>query len=197
MKYLDNFTSFDPITNFRMINRFLVTLGLSILLPVIMDLKGELLAPYVISMLLIAETLAVKTHKRLVRLKLSTLYKLGTGVHIVLLAVITLYFYSPLTFIVLVSIFAIIEIAIFGAFSIELDVYQSKHHHEDVQRFKVVRNSVVADVTLLGLMISTGLTLLNPTYAVIASLAVHTIFSWYFLRNWNYIERNSLDERLS
>lgn len=186
--------SFDSITRFRMINRFIVTIGLFLLLPIAVDMKGEYLATWVISMLLILETISVKLHGYLVnRFDISELYKLGMGVHVGLIAILSTYFIDPTLFVVLVSLFSIIEVAIFGAFSIGLDVYQTRYFPDDVQSFKVLRNSVVADATLIGLTLSALITFFSTVgVAIIFVLIYHITFSFYFYMNWNYIRDNMM-----
>ena len=191
MKYLDNFTKFDTVTNFRILNRFIVTIGLCMLIPLAIDLKGEQLSAMMITVLVFMETIAVKAHRYLTKFDISQLYKLGMAVHTLLLLVLLTYFYDKTLFIVLFSLVTISEIAVFGAFSIQLDVYQSKYFHNQVQTFKVIRNSVSADATIIGLIIA-GILSTKPEFIISTAFLYHGIFSIYFLYNWNYITNNML-----
>ena len=182
------FYEFDHITRFRLLNAFIVTVGISALIPIAIDLKGEYLAAWVISSLMIAETLAVKAHGFLTKFDISQLYKIGMGVHMLLLIILSTFFASPATFIVMYSLFSIVEVAVFGAFSINLDVYQTQYYPDDVKNFRVLRNSVVADGTILGLTISALVTMFSIPLAVGFIILYHGLFSLYFLKNWNYIQ---------
>ena len=159
-----------------------------ILIPIIIDLKGEYLAPWVISSLMIGEVLSAKYQGYFVeKFSLSDLYKLGMGVHSVLVVIMFVYFYDKMFFVVSLSVLAILEIVVFGAFSIKLDVFQMNNFSDTVQDFKIVRNSVVADATVLGLGVSALLSYYSVNIAVLVSLVCQSLFSGYFLYNWNYI----------
>lgn len=185
---------FDKITKFRLLNSFVVTVALTTLVPIMVDLKGEYLVPWLISMFIFIETLSAKTHGFFVdRFNISGLYKLGILVHISLLFILIVYYFDPKLFIMMDCIFGILAVAVFGAFSISLDVYQSTYHLEDVQDFKVVRNSIIADATLLGLTFSFFLTLFfTIKIAITVVLIYHTIFSLYLIYMRNYMNDNMI-----
>lgn len=185
---------FDKITKFRLLNSFVVTVALTTLVPIMVDLKGEYLVPWLISMFIFIETLSAKTHGFFVdRFNISGLYKLGILVHISLIFILLVYYFDPKLFIMMDCIFGILAVAVFGAFSISLDVYQSTYHLEDVQDFKVVRNSIIADATLLGLTFSFLLTLFFTIKIAITSVLIyHTIFSIYLIYRRNYINDNMI-----
>ena len=44
---------FDKITQFRLINAFIIAIGMNLFYPILIDLKGEYLLAYAISMFLI------------------------------------------------------------------------------------------------------------------------------------------------
>ena len=187
-KNIRKIRTFDKITNFRLLNRVIITFSMFILIPIIIDLKGEYLAPWVISSLMIGEVLSAKYQGYFVeKFSLSDLYKLGMGVHSVLVVIMFVYFYDKMFFVVSLSVLAILEIVVFGAFSIKLDVFQMNNFSDTVQDFKIVRNSVVADATVLGLGVSALLSYYSVNIAVLVSLVCQSLFSGYFLYNWNYI----------
>lgn len=185
---------FDLISKFRLLNSFASTVALTTLTPIIIDMKGEFLVPWLISVLIFLETISAKTNGYFVeKFNISGLYKLGILVHISLMLILVVYYFNPLYFILLDCVFGILAIAVFGSFSIALDVYQSTYHLKDVQDFKVVRNSVIADATLIGLTVSFLLTFFfSVTVAITVVLVYHTLFSFYMLYRFNYIDDNMI-----
>ena len=188
--------NFDKITNFRLINAVLVTFGLNIMLPLLLQLRGTYLSATVISIFILLSTLSVKTNRYLVnRFNISQLYKLGTLSHALLVLVFILYFiYKPITFLVIEYLVSILTTAIFSAYSLSLDVYQTKHFPKDVQEFKIVRNSWIANSLSLGLVIATILTYFFSQYVnVLVFVMYHTVFGIWLFCKWNYIEKFILD----
>lgn len=194
LKHYKRIKTFDKISKFRLFTGFVVTVGLTTLIPILVDLKGEYLVPWLISLFIFLETISAKTHGFFVdRFNISGLYKLGILVHISLICILTVYFINPLYFIFADCIFGILAIGVFGSFSISLDVYQSKHNLDTVQDFKVVRNSIIADATLIGLSFSFILTFFfTVKIAIICVLIYHTIFSGYLIYKRNYIDDNMI-----
>jgi len=187
---------FDKVTSFRLINLAYITVGINLLLPIITDLRGELLSPTIISFFMILSTLAIKLNNYIVNnYTIPELYKIGIFVHIFLIINVGLYFYSPLLFIYLEGIFLIIQIAIFSSYSILLDVYQTNNFPNQVSDFKVLRNSIYADTSLIGLTIVAIITYFyNINYALIIFLIYNILFNIYLIKNWNYL--NFVNEKL-
>ena len=187
-KYND-FNRFDEVTNFRLINSVLVTFGMNIMIPLLTVMKGQYLAPFVISLFMIAGTVAVKTNDWFIkRFTLSEQYKIGVVVHLLMMLTFATYFYSPTFFIVADSFLLIIEIAVFSGYSISLDVYQMKYYSHQVSDFKVFRNSVMADSTLIGLALASILALLlSASMTIVAFMVFHVMFLSYLVMNWNLI----------
>lgn len=187
---------FDTITKFRLLNSFVVTVAITTLTPIIISMKGEYLVPWLISVLIFLETVSAKTNGYFVeKFNISGLYKLGIIVHISLMFIMVVYYFDPLIFVLLDCLFGIMAIAVFGSFSIALDVYQSTYFLKDVQDFKVVRNSIIADATLIGLTVSFLMTFFfTVKVAITVVLVYHTIFSMYLLYNINYIDDNMIKE---
>lgn len=195
LRYKD-FSRFDDITNFRLINSVLVTFGMNIMIPLLTDMKGEYLAPFVISLFMIAGTISVKTNDWFIkRYTLSQQYKIGVVVHILMMIGFSTYFYNPTVFIIFNSITTIMEIAVFTGYSIALDVYQMNYYPHQVSDFKVFRNSAVADSTLLGLGVASLLALLlSAKMTIVAFMIFHVFFLSYLIYKWDYINSIMLRE---
>ena len=183
---------FDPITRFRLINAFLFGVGLYLILPVLLDLRGELLTSTFITFILIVTTISVKTNEYLVNnCSMSDLYKLGIFVHLIFTAGAGLYFYDKLLFVYVDSFVGIIEVAIFSSYRIKLDSYLAKHYSNTVSKFQVFRNSSFADATLLGLFITWFATYYgNNGYAISIFLVTNVGFMIWMVLNWNFIDDN-------
>ena len=180
--------TFDTLTQFRITNALLVMLGIYLILPVLVDLRGELLSTTFISLIFIATTLAVKSNKYFVEnYSLSQLYKFGIFVHFLFLLGGFLYFIDPLYFVIVDSFISILEMSILSSYSIKLDVYQAKNFPQDVEPFKIFRNTSIADATLLGLG---TVALISYFFSIDVSILIfiifNTVLSFYLFSNWNF-----------
>ena len=112
----------------------LLSTGASILFPEYVDVYPSSqstnistfigIAVWVISMFSIISTLAVKTNNYMTtNFNIADLYKMGVILHIALVFITSIYFYSPVLMVWLESALGIIEVAIFSAFSIVLNTY--------------------------------------------------------------------------
>ena len=90
-----NITQFDSITRFRLINAFLVSIGMGLLSPVLITLKGTLLPIWAISIFSIINTLSVKTNLYFAKKSTNWLYRTGVILHILFVLTATLYFINP------------------------------------------------------------------------------------------------------
>jgi hypothetical protein len=184
---IQKISQFDPITKFRLKNAFMVAVGISLLGPVVIALKGSLLPVWVISILGIITTLAIYTNERISKLRLDTLYKLGIGVHLLLIVSVLLYFWNPSVMIILESIIGIVEVAVFSAYTINLNDYISKYYPRSMKKFQVIRNASWADASLIGLGIATIMGLCcSIEWTIILFIIYNTLFSIYMVTNWNF-----------
>ena len=183
---------FDTITRFRLINAFLFGMGFYLILPVLMDLRGELLTATFITFILIVTTLSIKTNEYLVtNFSMSDLYKLGIFVHFIFTAGAFLYFYDKLMFVYVDSFVGIIEVAVFSSYRIKLDSYLATYYSETVSKFQVFRNSTFADATLIGLFITWFATYYGSNgYAITIFLGTNIMFMLWMTYNWNFIDKN-------
>ena len=189
LKILD----FDSVTKFRLINAFLVAIGISALAPVLTVLKGMLLPVWVISMFGIGNTLVVKTNAYFSRKSLDWLYKSGIGVHLFFTLSALMYFVDPLSMVVLGSISGIIEVAIFSAYAIRLNTYLADNFAETMTQFGIIRNNTWANGNLIGLGISAFVTAfwgLGPM--IILFLLFNASFSAWMIYNWNFYKTRGL-----
>lgn len=179
--------TFDTLTQFRITNALLVMLGIYLILPVLVDLRGELLSTTFISLIFIATTLAVKSNKYFVEnYSLSQLYKFGIFVHFLFLLGGFLYFIDPLYFVIVDSFISILEMSILSSYSIKLDVYQAKNFPQDVEPFKIFRNTSIADATLLGLGTVALISYFFSIDVSIIFIIFNTVLSFYLFSNWNF-----------
>jgi len=186
-------SGFDPVTKYRLQNAFAVGIGISLLAPTIVLLKGTLLPIWVISMLGIITTLAIYSNSYLSRFRLDTLYKLGIGVHLFLVISSVFYFWSPLLMIILVAISGIIETAVFSAFAINLNEYITRFYPRSMKEFQVRRNTSWADAGLIGLSIATVMGLCCSIGWTIGLFVVYnSIFSAWMIYNWNFYRNPEL-----
>lgn len=188
MKYFDKLKQFDKVTEFRLQNAFLVAIGMSILAPILISLKGIYLLPWIISAFAIAQALAVKTnHWFISTFNLDQFLKLAIIFHIIFIMVAGTYFYSPDLMVWLSSITAVIEITIFSAYSIVLNNYLTDNYPQSMSKFQVVRNSIWSDGYLIGL-IAVGLTTFFSTLgmAVAIFMFFNTLFSFWLIKRWNF-----------
>ena len=190
MKYLTvifKISQFDAITKFRLINAFLVSIGMGLLSPVLVVLKGQLLPVWLISMFGIINTLSVKTNSYFSKKPLSWLYKTGVILHIMFVVTALLYFINPLVMILLDSTLVIAEIAIFSAYGIVLNNYITINYPDSMNDFQIVRNGIWADGTLIGLALSALITSIYGLPGMIISFVLfNALFSVWMLKNWNF-----------
>ena len=186
---LNNFLEFDEITRFRLINAFLFGIGFNLILPILLDLRGELLSSTFITFILIVTTLSVKTNIYLVKLQKENLYKLGIFAHLIFLLGALTYYYDKLLFVYVDSFIGIIEVAIFSAYSIKLDVYLTNNYPKDVKKFQVFKNSNYADATLIGLFIVWITSYIGGNdYSVLAFVIFNIGFTAWMFYNWNFFK---------
>jgi hypothetical protein len=185
---------FDDVTKFRLINTFIIAIGMNLLMPVIGDLKGEYLVAWVISTFMIIETLAVKTNRWFVeKFTISEVYKMSVIAHINFTLVALLYFINPLYMVIGDMVAGIIDVTIFSAYSIMLTNHMTENYPESMKEFQLIRNSTWADGILIGLTIVTILTFFwGNAIAVAAFIIFNTVFSLWLIKNWNFFQKRGL-----
>ena len=182
---------FDEVTKFRLINAFLVAIGTNLIFPLMIGLKGELLLPWIISLFLILDTIAVKTNAWFTsRFSISSIYKMTAVVHLAFALFPLLYFISPLLMVYVGSVLTIIEITIFSAYSIMLNTYLAKNFPDSMHNFQIVRNSTWADGILIGLSVVTLITFFySVPYTIIVFVVYNFFFSLWLIRNWRFFDK--------
>lgn len=185
--YFSKLKRFDKFTRFRLVNVFIVAIGINLIIPIMSDLKGEYLVSWIISAFLILETISIKTNRYFVdNFSIDRLYKISIFTHLNFTLVATLYFWNPLLMIYADMITAIIDVSIFSAFNIKLNNYLTDNYPDSMSEFQIIKNSIYADGTLLGLSIVTVLSyLFGNSIVVIIFIVFNTIFSIYLIKNWN------------
>lgn len=178
---------FDSVTTFRLINAFLVSIGMGLLAPVLIILKGTLLPAWAISMFGIVNTLSVKTNEYFSQFEVAFLYKLGVVLHIMFVLTALIYFVNPFLMILIDSTLVIAEVAVFSAYGIVLNNHIADNHPDSMGDFQIVRNSTWADGTLIGLALSAGITALFGLDGMVISFVLfNTLFSAWMIKNWNF-----------
>jgi len=181
---------FDKVTRFRLINAFLVAIGMNLFWPIAMDLKGEYLAAWAISTFMILETLMVKTNRWVVNnFSLGVIYRTSAVFHLILLCTVSIYFWSPFVMILLSSVMSILEVTIFSAYSIKLNNYLTEHFPKDMNEFQIIRNSTWADGMLIGLSAVTLIVFIwSIKIGILFFLCFNLIFTFWLLWNWNFFK---------
>lgn len=182
--------NFDKVTKFRLQNSFIYAIGLNLIIPIMIDLKGEYLLPWIISMFLIFETLIVKTNKYIVeKFTMSQLYQIGIIVYSFVVFLACSYFYNPYIMIYGDSVIIILQVAIFSAYSIKLNNYLTKYYPDDMSNFQITRNSIWADGVLFGLITTTiVLYLFNRDIGIITFILFNSIYVIWMLLNWDFFK---------
>lgn len=181
---------FDNVTQFRLLNSFIYAIGLNLIIPIMIDLKGEYLLPWIISLFLIFETLIVKTNKFFVdKFTMEELYKIGTIIYSLVVFLACSYFYNPLIMIYGDSIIIILQVAIFSAYSIKLNNHLTKFNPESISNFQITRNSIWADGVLIGLLTTTIiLYLFGRDIGIITFIIFNSLYViWMFLK-WDFFK---------
>ena len=193
-KDLKQLKDLGPVTHFRLLNAFFIQILVAAMISPLIVLKGQFMLPWVISIFVIASTLAVKTNRFMTtRFNIGQIYKMGVIMQITLALVIFVYFYSPILSTYLISLMSIAEITIFSAFSIMLNNYITMVHPEQMNHFQIVRNSIIADANIVGLIIATILLLFDISYIMLFIAVVHLIFSFWLLYNWNFFTKHQVN----
>lgn len=193
-KTLKRLNKLDDVTRFRLINAFVFAIGFNLFVPILIDLKGEYLVPWAISLFMIGEQLIVKTNRYMVQnFTISQIYRLGIFVHIILITTAFLYFINPLYMVILEGLLSIIVVGVFGAYTIKLNNYITDNYPKDMSEFQIIRNSTWADGLLTGLAITTILTYFFPVYvALICFIVYNSCFTLWMIYNWNFYSNRSL-----
>ena len=187
---LKRFKEFDRVTSFRLYNSILVAIGFGLLGPILISLKGLYLLPWVISIFAIVQTLAVKTNNWFVdNVSLNSMYKIGIFIHLLFIATSTIYFFSPMYMVWIEGGLAIIEIAVFSAYSIALNNYLTDKFPSSMSDFQIVRNSSWADGYLIGLGVISLITYFGTiATGIIVFIGFNTLFSLWLIYNWNFFK---------
>ena len=184
---------FDSVTKFRLLNTFIVSIGMGLIAPVITILKGTLLPVWMISMFGILNTLSVKTNQYFSKKSITYLYRLGVIIHLGFVLGALLYFWSPMLMIVIDTSLVIAEIAIFSAYGIRLNTYITDFYPDAMHQFQIHRNNIWADGSLIGLGTSALITTIYGIPGMIIAFVVfNTLFSIWMLINWNFYQRKNL-----
>jgi hypothetical protein len=185
---LKRFKEFDKVTEFRLYTSILVAIGFGLLGPILVSLKGLYLLPWIISIFAIIQTLAVKTNNWFVaNLSLDAMYKIGIFIHILFIVTSAIYFISPMYMVWIEGLLAIIEIAVFSAYSIALNNYLTHKFPDSMSDFQIVRNSSWADGYLIGLGLISLITYFGTiSTGIIVFIIFNTLLSLYLIYNWNF-----------
>ncbi len=185
---------FDPVSRFRLQNAFAVGIGLSLIAPVMIALKGALLPIWAISMFSIIATISVKTNSYFSSFRLHQLYHWGIYIHLALILVALTYFIDPTLMVILESLLVIAEMTIFSAYSIVLTEYLTDYYPDSMKRFQIVKNNSWADAGLIGLAVVTIVTyFFSAGLAVGIFIVYNALFAVWMIHNWNFYNNPNLD----
>jgi len=192
LNYFTKFKNFDSVTELRLINAFIVAIGLALIAPVVISLKGIYLAAWVISLFSIAQALAIKTNQWIVHnVTIEYMFRIAILIHLLFIVLSGVYFYSPLLMIIFDSALGVVEVALFSSFSIALNNYITEQCPDDMSQFQIIRNSSYADGFLVGLLITTIMTYFFSIGAAIIVFIVFNLgFSVWLISKWNFYKGN-------
>ena len=190
-KTLKRLNNLDDVSKFRLQNSFFVAIGIALLSPILVTLKGTFIAVWAISLLTILSTLSVKTNDYMTKkFSIPQLFKMGIFLHISFVLGAGIYFISPEIMIWLDSILVIAETTIFSAYSILLNNYITDYYPESMQEFQILRNSTWADGFLLGLFLITIVTFFYPLgTSILFFIFFNSLFCSWMLYNWNFFDK--------
>lgn len=197
VEYKGKLDKFDEITRFRLYNSIFYALVTGMIVPILITLKGQYIIPWILSILIIAQNLAIKTNKYMVKkFTIPQMFKMGVVVHTLFSLTTLVYFISPKVMIYLDSIIGILETVVFSAFSIALNTYLAKNYPNDMDDFQIVRNSTWVDANLLGLaVISITLYFLPIKYGILLPVIANTLLISWMIVNWSYMEKNIINDK--
>jgi len=183
---------FDKVTEFRLINAFFVALSFNVISPVLITLKGLYMLPWIIGIFSILNMLAAKTNEFITySMTTDQIYKSVVLLHVVFSVTTSLYFYNPVLMIYLDSILGVVEIILVSAYSIKLNNYIAKHFSDSMNKFQIIRNSIWADGSLIGLFASSVVLFIAGLKTVlILFIVLNLLFSLWLMLNWNFYENN-------
>jgi MFS family permease len=192
LNYFNKFKEFDKVTELRLINAFIVAIGIALLTPILISLKGLYLAAYIISMFAILQSLAVKTNNWVVsHITIENMFRLSILIHLTFVLISCIYFWSPFYMVIAESILGILEVSLFSSFSISLNTYLTEEYPQDMSKFQILRNGIWADGYLIGLGSITLITYFSTIGAgVLAFIIFNTIFSIWLFTKWNFYKDN-------
>jgi len=181
---------FDEVTRFRLLNAFIFAIGINLIAPSIIDLKGEFLTAWAISLFLIGEQIVVRTNAYFVdNYSMSLLYKIGIFLHFLLIGSAMLFFINPLYMIIAEGIVYICSVAIFGAINIKLTNYLVSKHPTKMSSFQIASNKTWANGLLIGLCFAICITYFFTNGAAIAAFIIwDTCYVIHMIMNWNFYE---------
>lgn len=181
---------FDPVTKYRLINMFYVTISLCLLTPSITQLKGELLVAWVISLFMLFEQLTVKVNRYLVsKYTISQLYKTGNIIHIFYTLGVLLYWYNPLVMLIWDMVLALVIMGLFNSYSIKLNSYITDNYPSSMTEFQIIRNNLGSDAFMIGLGASTIISYFGGVPdSIMAFFIYNFFFTIHLIRNWNYFD---------
>jgi len=189
------FDKFDKVTEFRLKNSVIVAMGLGILSPLIVVLKGIYLLPWIVALMSIVQTLTVKLNKLILKkFNIQDMYRIGIFIHLGFIINSSLYFINPLFTVYGDGILAIMEVAIFSSYSIALNNYITKFYPKSMSEFQITKNSAWADGYLIGLTAITVVTFCSTLeHGLLLFIAFNTIFSAWLVYNWNFFKNIDMD----
>lgn len=185
-KKINTLNSFEQITRFRLINAFLIAVGMNLFIHILIDLKCEILLAWFISVFMIVETIMIKLNEYFIeKFTMDQVYKMTIFAHLISFIIALSYFWSPTFMIYAEAVMGIVDIAIFSAFTIQLNNHIAENYPKDMSKFQIFRNSTWADGMLLGLGLAAFITFVADIGVGIISFA---FFSAWLIYNWNFIK---------
>jgi len=190
--YINKLNSFDPVTWFRLINMFLITVCIGITAPLLISLKGTYMVLWVITIFSLGYVFAQKANKSLVNKSMSDLYRMLTTANIGIQISLSMYFvdptYGPEIAVYGITIVGMFEVMIVTAYGIQLNNWIATNYPESMKDFGVMKADLSANGQLVAMGLAGALSFIGPDAIVAAALGVYTMVNFWYLKNWNFLE---------
>jgi hypothetical protein len=196
--YIKKLNSFDPVTWFRLVNLFLITVCIGITAPLIISLKGIYMTLWIITAFSIAATFAKKANKRLINKTMSELYRMLTIANLGIQFFLAMYFVDPIwgpeIAVYGISLMGLFEIMIVTAYGIQLNNWIATKYPSSMKDFGVMKADLSANGQLVAMGLAGGLSFIGSDAIVAAALAIYTMVNIWYIYNWSFLKNIEEDK---
>jgi len=160
---------------FRLVNTFLDAVAIGIIAPVIISMNGLYMSVTLISAFAIIASISVYANTYIVRLTIGRLLRIIVLLDILLLSMTSMYFVSPTVMVYGQEILLILVVLVEGAFSINFITHISSIPDDALRKFQVDRGNYRATGSILGLGLSSILSIYFENAVLIMTFMTYFI----------------------